>query len=167
MPVLERILLVGFSLFILMSAVLEPIIVAICGWDQIGACAESGALAGRLLQFYASIAPVFLELPFWLKMLNSSDTLVFLPLYYAPSFYALLRKEVDAPWFRLLGSVMSGALLYAVTVNLVWEALAGPEGTKLLWVFIFNVLYLIVPLLLLWRIFIGMSTGKALQPHRV
>ncbi len=167
MPVFERILLVGFSLFILTSAVLEPIIVAICGWDQVHACAESGAIAGRLWQFYASIAPVFLELPFWLKMLNSSDTLVFLPLYYAPSVYALLRKEVDTPWFRLLGSVMSGALLYAVTVNLVWEALAGPEGTKLLWVFIFNVLYLIVPLLLLRRIFIGMSTGGTLRPHGI
>ena len=165
MTVVERLLLAGFSLFIFTSAVLGPTTLAICGWDQVHACVESGAIAGRLWQFYASISPVFLDLPFWLKMLNSSDTLLFLPLYYAPAVFALLRKEVDSPWFRLLGSVMSGALLYAVLLNFGWQALAGPKGTKLLWVFCFNVLAVIVPVLLLWRIFVGMSSEEASQSH--
>ena len=161
MSVLEKMLLGAFSLFIFTSAILEPITLATCGWDQVDACVESGAIAGKLWEFYASISPVFLELPYWLKMLNSSDTIVFLPLYYAPTVYALLRNEVDSKWFRVLGSVMSGALLYAVLLNLGWLALAGPVGTNLAWVFCFNVLYFIVPLLLLWRIWNGMTNEGA------
>lgn len=105
---------------------------------------------GRSWYWYArSFDPVFLDTPLWLRIMCAVDAYVFGPCYLV-LIYAFVRGR---NWVRVPALLYGAAIVYSTLVYFGWEFLdAGNRAqANLAVVFLVNIPYTIVPLLLMWR----------------
>ena len=121
-------------------------------------------LTGRLWLFYAkTFDPIFLNLPLWLRIVCSLDTILFGP-FYAVSAYAFWTKQQEARWYELIALPMAGALLYSTVVYFAYEIIAESGRASLVWVFVINLPWTLAPVLLVARLgFLRSSREKQLR----
>jgi len=106
---------------------------------------------GRSWYWYArSFDPVFLDPPLWLRIMCTIDGYVFGACY--PVFiYAFVRGR---NWVRIPALLYGSAIVYSTLVYFGWEFLDEENRAQanLLGVFLVNIPYTVVPLLLMWRV---------------
>jgi hypothetical protein len=106
---------------------------------------------GRSWYWYArSFDPVFLDTPLWLRIMCTIDGYVFGACY--PVFiYAFVRSR---NWVRLPALLYGVTIVYSTVLYFAWEFLdaANRAEANLLAVFLVNIPYTIVPLMLMWRV---------------
>ena len=140
----DAFLVFWFCLFAVSSLVYEQFIVF--GIDL----SRTTDIFGRSWYWYAaSFDPIFLETPLWLRIMCTIDAYVFGP-FYLVLIYALVRER---NWIRIPALLYGTAIVYSTVVYFGYEFLdeANRAEADLLAVFIVNVPYTIVPLLLMWR----------------
>lgn len=133
-----------FVLFAVSSLAFEPFIVF--GVDLSTATDP----VGRTWFWYArSFDPIFLETPLWLRIMCGIDAFVFGP-FYLVLIYALVRAR---NWIRVPALLYGAAIVYSTAVYFGFEVLdpVNRSQTNLLAVFVVNIPFTIVPLLLMWR----------------
>jgi hypothetical protein len=105
---------------------------------------------GRSWYWYASsFDPVFLDTPLWLRIMCAIDGYVFGP-FYLVLIYAFVRGR---NWVRLPALLYGSAIIYSTAVYFGWEFLdaANRAEANLVAVFVVNIPYTLIPLLLIWR----------------
>ena len=159
----DRLLIGCFSIMLFVAWFFEPWVVWLCGWEGLATAECQRTLTGRLWLFYArSFDPIFLDLPLWLRIVCSLDTLLFGP-FYAASVYALATRRLLSRWYLLLALPMCGALIYSTIVYFAFEAISpDAAGARLGWVALINLPWTLAPALLLLRI--GQALPRALPP---
>jgi hypothetical protein len=106
---------------------------------------------GRSWYWYArSFDPVFLDTPLWLRIMCTIDAYLFGTCYLI-FIYAFVRCR---NWVRIPALLYGSAIVYSTIVYFGWEFLdaANRAEANLLAVFIVNIPYTIVPLMLMWRV---------------
>ena len=161
---LDRVLLATFCMFLFVAWFFEPWVVYLCGWDGLETIECQRTLTGRLWLFYAkTFDPIFLNLPLWLRIVCSLDTILFGP-FYAVSVYAFWTKQQGARWYELIALPMAGALLYSTVVYFAYEVIAESGRASLVWVFVINLPWTLAPVLLVARLgFLRSSREKQLR----
>ena len=107
-------------------------------------------VVGRSWYWYASLFdPVFLATPLWLRIMCSIDAYVFGP-FYLVLIYAFAR---GCNWIRIPALIYGAAIVYSTVVYFGWELFdaANRSEADLTAVFVVNLPYTIIPLLLMWR----------------
>ena len=164
---LDRVLLATFCMFLFVAWFFEPWVVYLCGWDGLETAACQRTLTGRLWLFYAkTFDPIFLNLPLWLRIVCSLDTILFGP-FYAVSVYAFWTKQQESRWYELIVLPVSGALLYSTVVYFAYEVIAEAGRASLLWVFVINLPWTLTPILLGARLGFLRSSAKLSQRLRL
>ncbi|MGB5810071.1 MAG: emopamil-binding family protein [Polyangiales bacterium] len=105
---------------------------------------------GRSWYWYAhSFDPIFLDTPLWLRIMCTIDAYVF-GIFYLVLIYALVRER---NWIRVPALLYGTAIVYSTVVYFGYEFLdpANRAQANLLMVFLVNIPYTLVPLLLMWR----------------
>jgi len=141
---LDAFLVFWFCLFAVSSLVFEQFIVF--GVDL----STTTDIFGRTWYWYArSFDPVFLETPSWLRIMCTIDAYVFGP-FYLVLVYALTREK---NWIRIPALLYGAAIVYSTAVYFGYELFdeANRGEANLLAVFLVNIPFTIVPLLLMWR----------------
>ena len=106
---------------------------------------------GRSWYWYArSFDPVFLNPPLWLRIMCTIDGSVFGPCYLV-FIYAFIK---GGNWVRIPALLYGSAIVYSTLVYFGWEFLdeANRAQANLVAVFLVNIPYTIVPILLMWRV---------------
>jgi hypothetical protein len=106
---------------------------------------------GRSWYWYArSFDPVFLDTPLWLRIMCTIDAYVFGSCYLV-FIYAFVRCR---DWVRIPALLYGSAIVYSTIVYFAWEFVDAENRARadLLAVFLVNIPYTIVPLLLMWRV---------------
>jgi hypothetical protein len=140
----DAFLVFWFSLFAVSSLVYEPFIVF--GVDL----SATTDVFGRSWYWYArSFDPIFLDTPLWLRIMCGIDAFVFGP-FYLLLIYALVRAR---SWIRVPALLYGSAIVYSTLVYFGYEVFddANRAEADLLAVFLVNIPYTIIPLLLMWR----------------
>lgn len=140
----DAFLVFWFVLFAVSSLVFEPFIVF--GVDL----SATTDIVGRIWYWYArSFDPIFLDTPLWLRIMCSIDALVFGP-FYLVLIYALVRSR---NWVRIPALLYGAAIVYSTVVYFGYEVLdpVNRAHANLGMVFLVNIPFTIVPLLLMWR----------------
>lgn len=141
----DAFLVVCFCVFSVSSLVYEQFVVF--GVDL----ATTTDVFGRSWYWYArSFDPIFLDPPLWLRIMCAIDGWVFGPCYLV-FIFALVKAR---NWVRIPALLYGAAIVYSTVVYFGWEFLdeANRAQADLLAVFVVNVPYTVVPLLLMWRV---------------
>jgi hypothetical protein len=157
----DRVLTACFAMFLFVAWFFEPAVVYQCGWEGLHEC---DTVTGQLWLFYAeTFDPVFLNLPFWLRLICSLDTFLFGP-FYAISLYAFWYGHQDSVWYICIALPYAGALIYSTVVYFSYEVLAEAHRASLFWVFVINLPWTLAPIVLINRLgsrLRGLETRKA------
>lgn len=140
----DAFLVFWFALFAVSSLVFEPFIV----FDV--DLASTTDVVGRTWYWYASsFDPVFLETPVWLRIMCGIDAFLFGP-FYLVLIHALVRAR---NWIRTPALLYGAAVVYSTAVYFGYEVLdpGNRAQANLPMVFLVNLPFTVVPLLLLWR----------------
>lgn len=140
----DALLVFWFCVFAVTSLVYEQYIVF-----DVDLSSATG-IFGRSWYWYASsFDPIFLDTPLWLRIMCTIDAYVFGP-FYLVLIYAFVRGR---NWIRVPALLYGSAIIYSTAVYFGWEFLdaANRAEANLAAVFVVNIPYTIVPLLLLWR----------------
>jgi hypothetical protein len=140
----DAFLVFWFCLFAISSLIYEQFIVF--GVDL----AATTDVFGRSWYWYArSFDPIFLDTPLWLRIMCGIDAYVFGP-FYLVLIYALTRGR---NWIRIPALLYGAAIVYSTAVYFGFEFLDESNRARAnLWaVFLVNIPYTLVPLLLMWR----------------
>lgn len=151
--IMDRILLLSFGIMLFVAWFFEPYVVLTCGWEGLQTDRCRATLIGRSWLYYAeSFDPIFLDLPVWLRIMCSLDTLLFGP-FYLLCLYALWkgRTVLSTPWCLIILVAGAGALMYSTLVYFAYEILEESHRASLQWVFIVNLPWTFTPLLLIAR----------------
>lgn len=141
---LDAFLVFWFCLFAISSLVYEQFIVF--GVDL----AATTNIFGRSWYWYAhSFDPIFLDTPLWLRIMCGIDAHVFGP-FYLVLIYAFARRR---NWIRIPALLYGAAIVYSTAVYFGFEFLDESNKAQAnLWaVFLVNIPYTLIPLLLMWR----------------
>jgi hypothetical protein len=141
---LDAFLVFWFCLFAVSSLVFEQFIVF--GVDL----STTTDIFGRTWYWYArSFDPIFLDTPQWLRIMCTIDAYVFGP-FYLVLIYALAREK---NWIRVPALLYGATIVYSTIVYFGYEFLdeANRAEANLLAVFLVNIPFTVVPLLLMWR----------------
>lgn len=142
---LDAFLVSAFCVFSISSLIYEQFVVF--GVDL----STTTDIFGRSWYWYArSFDPVFLDPPLWLRIMCGIDGYVFGPCYLV-FIYAFVKGR---DWVRIPALLYGAAIVYSTIVYFGWEFLnaANRAEANLLAVFIVNIPYTVVPLLLMWRV---------------
>lgn len=103
-----------------------------------------------LVHWYGrSFDPVLIARPVWWRMTIWIDSLFFGP-FYAFALYAYIRGR---DWIRI-PSIIWGSVLMTNVVIILGEEVAGPHATPYLpFVFALNLPWLVMPALVIWRMY--------------
>jgi len=149
---LDSLLLCTFCMFLFVAWFFEPYVVYVCGWEGLRTEGCQRHLINRLWLFYAdTFDPIFLNLPLWLRICCSLDTILFGP-FYAASVYAFATGAQEARWYVHVALPSCGALAYSTLVYFAYEVIAERHRASLLWVFVINLPWTLAPILLLVRL---------------
>ena len=161
---IDRILMALFAFAAFIALYYEPAFFYQCGWEGLkagvsGACGASWV--GRAWLGYLQVEPLYANAPLVLRLINEFETWLF-GWFYALSLIVFLRGWQERPWYRFLGTFVSGMMIYAMALYLGWESLSYREtGAHLQAVFAYNGLWLGLFLLLLARLHLFGSGAKS------
>jgi len=142
---LDACLVAFFCVFAVSSLVYEQFIV----FDV--DIARATDVFGRSWYWYArTFDPVFLDPPLWLRIMCAIDAYVF-GACYVLFIFAFVKGW---NWVRVPALLYGSAIVYSTAVYFGWEFLdaANRSRANLAAVFVVNIPYTLVPLLLLWRV---------------
>ena len=91
---------------------------------------------------------MFYNVPMWLRVMCSIEVFLFGPLYVLTA----IGMAYETKWFVNLALPFSGALIYSTVVYFAMEIIENMPGTNLGFVFLINLPWTIVPMLLLHQI---------------
>mmetsp|Transcript_22652 Transcript_22652/g.63654 ORF Transcript_22652/g.63654 Transcript_22652/m.63654 type:complete len:171 (+) Transcript_22652:74-586(+) len=92
--------------------------------------------------FYAeTFDPLFLQTPTWLVIMCGIDAYIFGPLYLLVA-YLLVTRNV---WYPAVALFWAGAVTYSTVVYFSFEVLYEGHRADLLWVFVINCPWTVVP----------------------
>jgi len=154
---LDRILILLLAFAAFVALLYMPGFLLGCGWEGLaqgagGACSKSAI--GRAWLGYVQVEPVYGHAPLWLQLLNEFDTYLF-GWFYLLSLVLFLRGRQDRDWYRSLATFMSGMMGYAMLFYLSQATLGWPQnGAKLMQVYLYNGLWLLLFTLLLARLYL-------------
>ena len=149
---LDSVLLANFCMFLFVAWCFEPAVVYLCGWEGLQTRECQQTLTGRLWLFYAEkFDPIFLNLPLWLRIVCSLDTILFGP-FYAVSIYAFATVQQETRWYSTVALPTAGALIYSTIVYFAYECMAEAHRASLLFVFLVNLPWTLAPVLLILRL---------------
>ncbi len=152
---IDKLLMALFAFAAFIALYYEPAFFFQCGWEglKVGANGACGASwVGRAWLGYLQIEPLYANAPLFVQLINEFDTWLF-GWFYAVSLIVFLYGRQERPWYRFLGTFVSGMMMYAMAFYLSWEALSYREtGAHLQAVFAYNGLWLFIFLLLLARL---------------
>lgn len=156
--VMDSLLVGTFCMFLFVAWFFEPWVVYLCGWEGLPSSKCQRYYTGQLWLFYAeNFDPIFLNLPVWLRIVCSLDTLCFGP-FYAISIYAFLTGNQSSRWYQFIALPFAGALMYSTIVYFAYEVLEEAERASLLWVFLINLPWTLAPLLLVLRLWLSQES---------
>lgn len=142
---LDAVLVACFVVFSVSSLVYEQYVVF--GIDL----STTTDVFGRSWYWYArTFDPVFLDPPLWLRIMCSIDAYVFGTCYLVFIFAFVKGRN----WVRVPALLYGAAIVYSTLVYFGWEFLDAENRARadLLAVFVVNIPYTLVPLLLMWRV---------------
>mmetsp|Transcript_21770 Transcript_21770/g.40779 ORF Transcript_21770/g.40779 Transcript_21770/m.40779 type:complete len:221 (-) Transcript_21770:357-1019(-) len=158
---LDSVLLGNMSMFLFVAWFFEPSVVYLCGWEGLVTQECQATTIGWLWHYYAStFDPVFLNLPLWLRIVCSLDTLLFGP-FYLISIVAFVTGQADTKWYRFVALPFSGMLIYSTIIYFAYECIAEAHRASLVWVFLINLPWTMAPVLLIARL---MLVGPSSSP---
>lgn len=141
----DAFLVFAFCVFAVSSLVYEQFIVF--GVDR----STTTDIFGRSWYWYArSFDPVFLDPPHWLRIMCAIDAYVFGACYLVFIFAFVKGRN----WVRIPALLYGSAIVYSTVVYFAWEFLDEENRSRanLFAVFIVNIPYTVVPLLLMYRV---------------
>ena len=146
---LERVLIASLYLFCFVALLFEPLYYFGCNWDDRNrSCDNSQYLpvlvAVRVWRVYVQWDPLFEYVPMWLRVMCVIEVFVFGPLYGICAYGVQSRSA----WLPALALPFAGALFYSTIVYFAMEMIEFLPNTNLWAVFIVNIPWSIVPLLL-------------------
>ncbi len=154
-PKWDRFFFGAFALFVLVAFVHEPLFYLYCGWDGLRHNTCTNQTIADIWIGYAKSDPVYFDMPLWMALMIGFDSVLLSP-FYLYSLYALGAGKVDTPFYRACGYTVSGALIYAMVLYIVWEVMqADVYHTALVPVITYNIPWGMVPLLLVFRLYYG------------
>lgn len=133
-----------FCLFAVSSLVFEPFIVF-----DVDLEATTDPIGKTWYWYASSFDPLFLDTPLWLRIMCGIDAFVFGPFYLVLVYALVSGKE----WIRVPALLYGAAIIYSTLVYFGYEVL-DPENrarANLTAVFLVNIPFTLVPLLLVWR----------------
>jgi hypothetical protein len=132
-----------FALFAFTSLVMEPYAVFSIDLHRAG----DPFAAGWLL--YASRwDPVFLDPPLFMKIICAFDLFLYGP-FYLVLIYAFVKRR---DWIRIPALLYVTAICFSTGEYFIWEFISERGRADMTMVVLVNVPYMIVPLLLAWRV---------------
>jgi hypothetical protein len=147
----DRMLTAFLALFAFTSFAMEPYIMLHTD------LANATDPLGRAWYFYArSWDPLFLDPPFYMRVMTGIDACIYGPTYLV-LIYAILRRRA---WIRAPALLYCGAILYSTLVYFLVEFLTEAHRANLLMVVVVNVPYTIIPCVLAWRMWPSASSGR-------
>ncbi len=157
----DLVLAACFSMFLFVAWFFEPAVIYQCGWEGLPHC---HTVIGELWFFYANtFDPVFLNLPFWLRLVCSLDTFLFGP-FYALSLWVYATGRQESAWYAVLALPFAGGLIYSTIVYFGYEVLAEAHRASLFWVFVINLPWTLAPILLIIRLASGLKQLEQQAP---
>lgn len=150
----DKILIGTLWLFAAVALILEPLYYFGCNWNDVNdACNASPYMTVRgavvVWRIYSqNWDPIFLDIPMWLRVMCTIEVFVFGPLYVITAL--LLQRR--SSWLPLVAYVFSGALFYSTVVYFSMEVIELLAGTNLPMVFLVNIPWSILPVVLSWRV---------------
>lgn len=148
----DRFLVFWYLLFAFTALVFEPLFYYGCQWNA-HTCyyASIYPFIGRMRDIwvlYLQYDPVFFVLPLWLRVLCTIEVWIFGPLY----LLVAIGMLTNATWLEMIALPFSGALVYSTVVYFAMELLDFTIGTNLYVVFLVNLPWTIIPILLMYQI---------------
>ena len=164
---LERLLVCALWAFCFVALVIEPLYYFGCNWDDTGSsCDSSPHLLVRWVavvwRIYCRWDPLFTAVPLWLRIMCSIEVFLFGPLYGVCAYGLQYRR----PWLAAAALPFSGALLYSTLVYFAMEFAQPEPGTNLTAVLLVNIPWSVVPVLLMYHVWVTMPTAT-LTPTRI
>lgn len=149
MRTLDSILVVCLWIFAFTALVFEPLYYFGCNWNYDN-CAEASSIiriVGDIWLIYGRWDPLFLKIPPFLQVMCAIEVFVFGPLY-AITAYGL---QYQRKWLPSVALPFTAALFYSTVVYFGVEFLFTEPGTDVFMVFVINIPWSIVPVLLAYR----------------
>jgi hypothetical protein len=101
--------------------------------------------------FYAQWDPLFINIPMWLRVMCAIEVFVFGPLY----LIVAIGMVSNSKWLPYIAHPFSGALFYSTLVYFAMEIIEySPGNTNMTAIFLVNIPWTILPVLLSYRIFV-------------
>ena len=149
----------AFYMFGFTALIFEPLYYFGCHWN-LHQCALSNYeilhLVGKVWAIYTQWDPLFIMPPLWLKILCTIECFMFGPLYIATAY----GIQNDSNWLSFVALPFCGALIYSTIVYFAMEVLDPLPGTNMAMVFLINIPWTIVPMLLIGHISVEVLTCK-------
>jgi hypothetical protein len=147
----ELVLVLSLWLFAFVALVFEPLYYFGCDWSY-DKCSSSPyqivRIVGEMWAIYCPWDPLFWDIPSWLKIMCIIEVVIFGPLY-AVVAYGLQYKRA---WVKDVALPFSGALFYSTVVYFAMEVVYHAEEANLLLVFVINIPWSIIPVLLAYYV---------------
>lgn len=105
--------------------------------------------------FYNQWDPLFNIPPMWLRVMCTIEVFIFGPLYTLTA-YGMYK---DTAWFAGLALPFAGALIYSTIVYFAMEIILNEPGTNITMVFVVNLPWTIIPMMLVGKIVVVLTGG--------
>ena len=151
---LDKILLTTLWLFAAVALVFEPLYYFGCNWTDVNNSCDSSSIAavrGAAIawRIYSNQwDPMFIHIPIWLRVMCAIEVLCFGPLY----AICAVGLQYRSAWLPLVAYAFSGALFYSTIVYFAMEYIENIPGTNLCMVFVINIPWSILPVVLSCRV---------------
>lgn len=151
---LDQALIGTLWLFAAVALVFEPLYYFGCNWSDVHdscnnspfAAVRGAAIAWRI--YSNQWDPMFIDIPMWLRVMCAIEVLCFGPLY----ALCAIGLQTRSSWLPIIAFTFSGALFYSTIVYFAMEYIDQIPGTNLLMVFVINIPWSILPVVLSWRV---------------
>jgi hypothetical protein len=154
MSTADKALISTLVLFSFVALVFEPLYYFGCNWSDVSDSCDGSPYAivrgaAVLWRIYSKQwDPMFIDIPVWLRVMCAIEVGLFGPLYAVCAFGLWRRSE----WLPPVAYLFSGALLYSTIVYFAMEVIELLPGTNLPMVFLINIPWSILPVVLSWRV---------------
>ena len=154
-PGWDKFFFASFVLFILVAFIHEPLFYLYCGWDGLKNSTCTNETVAAIWIGYAKYDPVYFDMPLWMALMIGFDSFLLSP-FYVYSAYALWNNKIDTPRYRAIGYTVSGGLIYAMVLYIVWEVMTAKHyQAALIPVIGYNIPWGIIPLMYVLRLYYG------------
>jgi hypothetical protein len=157
---LDKFILCWYCIFAFVALAFEPLYYFGCSWNGLDCpLAKTNQIiyyVKEMWLLYCLWDPMFYSVPLWLRVLCSIEVFLFGPLY----VLTVIGLVYDSDWIYPLALVFGGALVYSTFVYFIMEIIENIEGTNFLVVFLVNVPWTILPLLLIYQV-VQKSSNKS------